>query len=80
MAFNYFENAMNSGVQPLPDEMYRDQQQQFVNLMWDNTSSLITIQEQSEIGSAEYNDIEVWIESTVGDTTTGLKDTRDIFR
>ena len=59
MAFNYFENAINSGVQPLPDEMYRDQQQQFVNLMWDNTSALITIQEQSEIGSAEYNDIEV---------------------
>lgn len=77
MAFNYFKNAMNSGVQPLPDEMYRDQQQQFVNLMWDNTSSLITIKEQSEIGSAEYNDIEVWIDSTVGDTTTGLKDTRD---
>lgn len=77
MAFNYFENAINSGVQPLPDEMYRDQQQQFVNLMWDNTSALITIQEQSEIGSAEYNDIEVWIDSTVGDTTTGLKDARD---
>ena len=57
MAFNHFENAINSGVQPLPDEMYRDQQQQFVNLMWDNTSALITIQEQSEIGSAEYNDI-----------------------
>ena len=77
MAFNYFENAMNSGVQPLPDEMYRDQQQQFVNLMWDNTSALITIKEQSEIGSAEYNDIEVWIDSTVGDITTGLNDTRD---
>ena len=47
MAFNYFKNAMNSGVQPLPDEMYRDQQQQFVNLMWDITSALITIKEQS---------------------------------
>ena len=77
VAFNYFENAINSGVQSLPNEMYRDQQQQFVNLMWDNTSALITIKEQSEIGSKEYNDIEVWIDSTVGDTTTGLKDTRD---
>lgn len=77
MALDYFLNSINSGVQPLPNEMYRDQQQAYVDLMWDNTSALITIQEQSEIGSDVYNNIEVWIDSTVGDTTTGLKDTRD---
>ena len=77
MAFSFFENALAANVNPLPNEMYRNQQQEFINMMWDNTTSVVTMKEQSAIGSNEYNDIEVWIDSTVSDTTTGLKDTRD---
>lgn len=77
MAFSFFENALAANVNPLPDEMYRNQQQEFINMMWDNTTAVVTMKEQSAIGSNEYNDIEVWIDSTVSDTTTGLKDTRD---
>lgn len=77
LAFSFFENALAANVNPLPNEMYRNQQQEFINMMWDNTTSVVTMKEQSAIGSNEYNDIEVWIDSTVSDTTTGLKDTRD---
>lgn len=77
MAFSYFENAINSGAQPLPDEAYREQQQAFLDTMWDNTTATVTMQEQQGIGSNEYADIEVWIDSTIADTTTGQKNTYD---
>lgn len=80
MAFKFFENAISSGAQQRPNEMYRDLQQEFVNLQWDNTSTLLTIEEQDSIGSCLYKEIEVWIDSIVADTTTGLKDSRDFCK
>lgn len=80
MAFKFFENAISSGAQQRPNEMYRDLQQEFVNLQWDNTSTLTTVEEQDDIGSQLYKNIEVWIDSIVADTTTGLKDTRDFCK
>lgn len=82
MAFNFFENAIAydadySPPNQLPEDMYRDLQQNYITDQWDNTSALITVEEQSEIGSDVYNEIEVWITPTVGDTSTGLKDTFD---
>lgn len=80
MALRFFQNAIDSGAQVLPNQMYRDLQQEFVNLQWDNTSAMITVKEQEAIGSDIYNDIEVWIDSTVADTTTGLKDSNDFCK
>lgn len=77
MAFRFFENAINSNVQQTPDEMYRDLEQEFINMQFCNTSALVKIKEQVAIGSDRYRDIEVWIDSTVADTTTGLKDSND---
>lgn len=73
MAFRFFENAINSNAQQMPNEMYRDLEQEFINMQFDNTSAKITIQEQDDIGIDKYHDVEVWIDSTVADTTTGLK-------
>lgn len=77
MAFRFFENAINSNAQQMPNEMYRDLEQEFINIQFDNTSAKITIQEQDDIGIDKYHDVEVWIDSTVADTTTGLKDSLD---
>lgn len=77
MAFRFFENAINSGAQQMPNEMYRDLEQEFINMQFYNTSAKITVQEQDGIGIDKYHDIEVWIDSTVADTTTGLKDSND---
>lgn len=77
MGFRFFENSFSSNLQSSPKEMYEDLQQEFVNLQWDNTSTLMVVKEQEDIGSDKYNDIEVWIDSTVEDTTTGLKDSND---
>lgn len=73
MAFRFFQNAVESGAQQKPNEMYRDLQQEFINLEWCNTTALFKIKEQESIGSEIYNEIEAWVDSTVGDTTTGLK-------
>lgn len=77
MAFSFFENAINSGAQQMPNEMYRDLEQEFINMQFCNTSAKTTVQEQDGIGIDTYHDIEVWIDSTVADTTTGLKDSND---
>lgn len=77
MALRFFENIINHEIDTTPDKMYRDLQQEFINLQWDNTTQLITVKEESEIGSKEYNDLDVWISPTVADTSTGMKDTRD---
>lgn len=77
MAFKFFDNAIINEAQPMPDEMYREQQQQYVLEQWDNTSALVTIQEQQGLGSNEYKCLEVWIGSTIADTTTGSKNPFD---
>lgn len=77
MAFNFFENAIESQMQPMPNEMYREQQQQYILEQWDNTSALVTVQEQQGLGSDEYKRLEVWIDSTIADTTTGSKNPYD---
>lgn len=77
MAFKFFENAKDSGAVPLPNQLYREQQQAFVDMQWDNTSAMFVIKEQNGIGGEEYSDIEAWVDSIVADTTTGLKDSMD---
>lgn len=80
MGFRFFENGINSGAQQTPNDMYRDIQQEFLNMQFDNTSAKFTIQEQDGIGLEDYHEIEVWLDSTVADTTTGLKDSNDFLK
>ncbi len=84
MALRFFNNIISNQIDTTPDAVYRDLQQEFVNLQWDNTTALYTVKEEEAIGSDIYTDLEVWLVPTVADTSTGLKDTRDfnklIFR
>ena len=77
MALRFFDNVINNQIDTVPDTMYRDLQQEFINLQWDNTTQIITVKEEEAIGSNVYNDLDVWISPTVADTSTGMKDTRD---
>lgn len=77
VAFRFFQNAKDSGAIPLPNQLYKEQQQAFVDMQWDNTSAMFVIEEQDEIGAEGFHEIEAWVDSIVADTTTGLKDSMD---
>lgn len=80
MALRFFENSLNLGVNTSPNEMYREQQQAYITEQWDNTSAKFHIQEQQGIGSSEYQEIEVWVDMAVADTTTGMKYSEDFLK
>ena len=68
-----------------PNDYYDDLAQALINEQWDNTAAKTpenggAIYEQADIGSAEYNEIEAWVKTSVGDVTSGLKDSRDFLR
>ncbi len=77
MALKFFDNMIGTVIDASPDQMYRDLQQEYINLQWDNTTQIVTVKEEEDIGSDVYNDLDVWIGPTVADTSTGLKDVRD---
>lgn len=73
----YYENAMRNGMNPQPNEGYRELQQARINDQWENTSARYMVQEQNDIGSKDYSDIEVWIDYVVGQGSTGYKNGDD---
>lgn len=73
----YYENAMRNGMNPQPNEGYRELQQARINDQWENTSARYMVKEQDEIGSSTYNDIEAWINYVVGQGSTGYKNGDD---
>ena len=77
MALRFFNNTLSNHVDTVPNDIYRDLQQEFINMQWDNTTALHMVKEEEDIGSKNYNDLEVWLIPTVADTSTGLKDVRD---
>lgn len=77
MALRFFNSAVYNHIDTDPNTMYRDLQQEFVNLQWENTTQIITVKEEEDIGSNVYNDLDIWISPTVADTSTGLKDVKD---
>ena len=80
MALKFFDNAMNNRMNPVPPVLYEQLQQEFVNLQWSNTAVIETVKEQVAIGSDKYCNIDVWVDATIADTTTGLKDTYDFLK
>lgn len=84
MGLKYFEQYGQAQAQS-PHEMYTELAQAFLNEEWDNTAAKTPenggqILEQQGIGSDEYKTIEAWVKTSVGDITTGLKDSRDFLR
>lgn len=77
MGFKLFENAVHSGAQRMPNDMLRELEQEFINLQWDNSTAVVEVEEQEDIGSEQYNKIEVWITPTMQETTRGLADVND---
>lgn len=68
-----------------PNDYYRELAQSFVDQSWDNTAAKTPenggeIKEQAAIGSDVYNVIEAWVKTTVGDVTTGLRDSGDFIK
>ena len=84
MAFDFFENGLNSGIVQTPNDYFRDQQQAAIDQQWEVTSARYTIKEQENFGSKVFNDIEVWIDYVVGlgsrGTTNGDDFRQLIFR
>lgn len=73
MNLRFFNNIINNEIDTKPNNLYRDLQQEFINIQWDNTTALEIVQEQEDIGINSYHDLEVWLVPTVSDTSTGLK-------
>lgn len=68
-----------------PNDYYRDLAQSFINQSWTNNVAKTPenggeIKEQAGIGSDEYKIIEAWVKTTVGDVTSGLKDSGDFLK
>lgn len=85
MAFDYFENALANCMTALPNDMYREMEQAFIDEQWDNTSAKTPenggkIKEQTDIGSSEYRCVQAWVKPTVADVSRGQTDTRDYLK
>lgn len=68
-----------------PNDYYRDLAQNFISSSWDNTAAKTPenggeIKEQARIGSDEYKIIDAWVKTTVGDVTTGMRDSGDFLK
>lgn len=68
-----------------PNDYYRDLAQNFINSSWTNTAAKTPenggeIKEQAGIGSDEYKIIDAWVKTTVGDVTTGMRDSGDFLK
>ena len=68
-----------------PNDYYRDLAQNFISSSWDNTAAKTPenggeIKEQTEIGSDKYKIIDAWVKTTVGNVTTGLRDSGDFLK
>lgn len=68
-----------------PNDYYDELAQAFINEQWDNGAAKTPenggeILEQVAIGEDKFCCVEAWVKSTVGDVTSGLKDSRDFCK
>lgn len=59
--------------------------QAFINASWTNTAAKTPenggeIFEQDKIGSKDYHKIDAWVKTTIGDVTTGLRNSGDFLK
>lgn len=80
MAIEYNSIGGNS-----PNDYYCGLAQAFMNASWENTAAKTPenggeIFEQDEIGSKDYHKIDAWVKTTVGDVTSGLRNSGDFLK
>lgn len=80
MAIEYNSIGGNS-----PNDYYCGLAQAFINASWENTAAKTPenggeIFEQDEIGSKDYHKIDAWVKTTVGDVTSGLRNSGDFLK
>ena len=85
MAYEFFQNAMNVGAIQTPTQYYRELEQAAIIDQWENTASLETVSEQDldENGmfvEGAYTDVCVWVNSIVGEVSTGRKTGYDFLQ
>lgn len=71
-----FYEAMRQTLPSNPDSYYRDFFQELVNVQWENTTTIKRMEEQDEIGSPNFHEIEVQM-THVLDRSTGVKQGED---
>lgn len=79
MAYEFMEFTQS------PNDYYRDLAQAFIDSQWENTAARSPEQggpifEQQSIGLDVYCPVEAWIKPTVGDVTSGMRDSRDYLK
>lgn len=79
MAYDFMEFIQS------PNDYYRDLAQAFLDSQWENTAARSPEQggpifEQQSIGLDVYCPVEAWIKPTVGDVTSGIRDSRDYLK
>lgn len=69
---NYIENvAVN------PNTKYREDLQSLIDAQWDNTTTVYTVEEESELRDFNFNEIEVRVNHVIDEVTTGRKNGDD---
>lgn len=77
MPLSYYINSLSNNMTEQPMDYYKNLQQAFYDSVWENTSALTTVQMQESIGSDVYNEVQVWINKAIGNTTTFMKNGED---
>ena len=72
MPCDFFKNAIDSQLSQLPNDSIRERQQASINALWDVTTNMYEIEEQTDIGSDVYEKTEAWIGNVVGMTSRGM--------
>ena len=88
LSFEQFALSVENGMTPSnPNDWYLGIEQAFISSMWDNTTSIRTVQEQNIdiIHEDYYKDfaftpIEVWVNTVVGQSSTGYNSGRDFIQ
>lgn len=88
MGFDMFRAvALSSAASDTPDNYYRELEQAFIDSQWENTTSIKTISEQKIITlyddyyqDFDFDSVEAWVATVVGQTSTGAKTGRDFLQ
>jgi len=72
-----FYNQMRKVAVHTPYDYYKSQQQALINAYWDNTTTLTTVQEQVDINTWEFSDLEVRLNHVIEEGSTSLKNGDD---
>ena len=75
---DYFDNFLDTIAQT-PNEEYRGLLQAFINDQWDNTTTLATVQEETSLGSFEFQDVDV-LKNTIVEFTVNMPKNEKDYR